>query len=154
MPRIPFLPSLIALVLLLCWPATSMSGNRPVKDAESLATRFVDAWNAHDAAAFARLVATDSDWVTASGVRLVGREKIRAYLAEEHATWAKTTTMRAMNIHLRALSPKTAVVSFDWEISTPSNEGDAPSVARGNNLFVAVKEGDWIIVSGQVARKR
>ena len=99
-------------------------------------------------------MADDADWVTASGIRLLGRDKIQAYLADEHATWAKTTTMRAMNVHVCSLNRDSAVVLFDWEIATPAEDGGASSVARGNNQFVAVRDGGWRIVSGQVARKR
>ena len=99
-------------------------------------------------------MAEDADWVTASGLRLRGREKIRAYLSEEHATWAKRTSMQATNILVRRLSGKTSIVSFEWTITTPAEGGGTPSVARGNNLFVAVDEKGWAIVSGQVARIR
>ena len=130
-----------------------MSGEAP-RDVREVATRFVEAWNAHDAAAFGALTATDADWVTASGIRLLGRDKIQAYLADEHATWAKRTTMKALNIHVRSLSAKTAIVLFEWEIATPGEAGSAPSVARGNNLFVAIDDNGWTIVAGQVARAR
>jgi uncharacterized protein (TIGR02246 family) len=153
MPRAPNFTRL-ALVLLFAWPAISTSDEGPLKEPESLATRFVDAWNSHDAAAFGALMAVDADWVTASGIRLRGRDSIQAYLADEHATWAKSTTMRATNIHVRSLSRNSAVVLFEWEISTPAESGGAPSIARGNNLFVAVMGGGWAIASGQVARKR
>jgi uncharacterized protein (TIGR02246 family) len=154
MPRIAAFPRLLAVAMLFAWPATSTPSEGTLKEADSLATRFVAAWNSHDVTAFAVLMAPDADWVTASGLRLAGRDKIQAYLADEHATWAKTTTMRATNIHVRALSRNSAVVLFDWEIETPAEGGGAPSVARGNNQFVAVKNGAWIIASGQVARKR
>jgi len=99
-------------------------------------------------------MAADADWVTASGVRLRSRDKIQSFLAEEHATWAKTTSMRALNVQVRAMNDKTAVVLFEWEIATPGKEGGAPSLARGNNLFVAVDDQGWTIVAGQVARAR
>lgn len=99
-------------------------------------------------------MAADADWVTASGIRLRGRDRIQAYLADEHATWAKRTSMRALNIHVRPLNAKAAIVLFEWEIATPGEDGGAPSVARGNNLFVAFDDNGWIIVSGQVARAR
>jgi uncharacterized protein (TIGR02246 family) len=145
---------LLALALLLACPATSVPAEGPSENADVLAMRFVEAWNRHDPAAFGALMATNADWVTASGLRLSGRDKIQAYLADEHATWAKTTTMRALNVHVRPIGDKSAVVLFDWEIATPAQEGGAPSVARGNNLFVAIQARGWTIVSGQVARKR
>jgi uncharacterized protein (TIGR02246 family) len=154
MPRIRLFSSSLLPVLLLAWGGAAQSDEVAESGAGTLATLFMEAWNTHDAAAFGRLMASDADWVTASGIRLRGRDGIQAYLADEHATWAKASTMRAMNIQVRALNRKTAVVSFEWEISTPADDGGPPSVARGNNLFVTLKEGGWTIVSGQVARKR
>jgi uncharacterized protein (TIGR02246 family) len=147
------LTKLFALVLLCGWPIASMSAQGP-RDAREVATRFVEAWNAHDAEAFGALTAMDADWVTASGIRLLGRDKIQAYLADEHATWARKTTMKALNIHVRPLGAKTAIVLLEWEIATPAEAGAAASVARGNNLFVAIDDNGWIIVAGQVARAR
>ena len=80
--------------------------------------------------------------------------RFRPTLPKNIATWAKPTSMRAMNIHVRPMNNKTAVVLFEWEIATPGKEGGAPSVARGNNLFVAVDDKGWTIVAGQVARAR
>ena len=99
-------------------------------------------------------MATDADWVTASGIRLRGRDKIQAYLAEEHATWAKPTSMRAIEHPGASDEQQDGSRPFEWEIATPGKEGGAPSVARGNNLFVAVDDKGWIIVAGQVARAR
>jgi uncharacterized protein (TIGR02246 family) len=153
MRHVPSTTRLLALIL-GTWAAASFSGEAPIQEARSIATRFIEAWNAHDAPGFGALMAKDADWVTASGIRLRGREKIEAYLAEEHATWARQTSMRAMNIHVRPLGGKAAIVLFEWEIATPSQEGGAPTVTRGNNLFVASNDGRWTIVSGQVARLR
>jgi uncharacterized protein (TIGR02246 family) len=143
------LPAMFAVL-----SCVSLASEKPAGDAKDLATRFVAAWNTHDAAAFGALMAVDADWVTASGIRLAGRDRIQAYLGEEHSTWAKHTIMRASNIRVRALDAKTAVVLFEWEIETPGNEGAAPTISRGNNLFVVAHETRWSIVAGQVARTR
>jgi uncharacterized protein (TIGR02246 family) len=116
---------------------------------EQLANRFIAAWNAHDAVAFGKLFAADADWVTASGQRLQGRERIRAYLGEEHAGWAKGTRMQASNIHVRRRDDDSATVFFEWEIS---EAGKPPR--SGNNVLVAERSANhWRIVAGQVARK-
>ena len=152
MRQVPSIIKLPALLLMLAGACAS-SADEPAGDARAVATRFVDAWNAHDPAVFAELMAEDADWVTASGLRLRGREKIRAYLSEEHATWAKRTTMEATNLHVRPLNANTSVVFFEWAITTPGAGGGTPAVSHGNNLFVVVDEKGWTIVSGQVARK-
>ncbi len=153
MPQVPAITKLLAL-LICTWAGASVAAEAAERDAGDLATRFAAAWNAHDPISFGALMATDADWVTASGIRLRGRDRIQAFLAEEHGTWAKSTTMQVMNIHVRPLNNKTAIVLFEWEITTPGEAGGAPSVSRGNNQFVAVDDKGWIIVSGQVARAR
>jgi uncharacterized protein (TIGR02246 family) len=148
------LTRLLAMILFCTGPVVLASDQAGTGEAEGLVARFVTAWNAHEPAAFAVLMAADADWVTASGIRLRGRDRIQAYLAEEHATWARPTSMRAMNIHVRRLDRVTAIVLFEWEIVTPGKDGGTPSVARGNNLFVASHDKGWTIVAGQVARAR
>ena len=144
---------LLTGVLLFTWACLSAAGDPP-RNAGELATRFVEAWNAHDPAAFGALMAEDADWVTASGVRLRGRERIQAYLSEEHASWAKRTNMRAINIRVRPMNEKTSIVLFEWEIASPGEGAGVSTVSRGNNLFVAVHDTHWTIVAGQVARGR
>jgi uncharacterized protein (TIGR02246 family) len=152
MPRFQRLTRLIA-ILLCAWPAASLSTSVTQRPNE-LVTRFVAAWNMHDPSAFGRLMAIDADWVTASGLRLRGRDRVQEYLAGEHATWAKTTTMKSQSVHVRMLDDQKAIVMFEWQILSPGESGGVPTVARGNNLFVAVLDQGWLIVSGQVARAR
>jgi uncharacterized protein (TIGR02246 family) len=139
-------------VLLLAFTVPAWSQADP-PEPDDVASRFAEAWNAHDAAAFGRLLVADADWVTASGLRLHGRAKIQEYLAKEHSTWAGATTMRVVSIHVRALSPGAASVFFEWEIVASSDANPAAGARRGNNLFVVSQtSGEWQIVAGQVAR--
>lgn len=122
------------------------------KGPELVVSQFVEAWNAHDMRALGDLLTTDVDWVTASGKRLGGREKVRAYLAEEHSTWARTTRMEAADVYVRHLNRGTAMVFFEWQIAPAKGEAAAPP-RRGNNLFIARQFGSgWILAAGQVAR--
>ena len=142
--------SVAVLLLAFAFPAW---GQADTPEPDDVATRFAEAWNAHDAAALGRLLVADADWVTASGLRLHGRTKIQDYLAKEHSTWARATTMRVVSIHVRALSAGAASVFFEWEIVTTSDASPAAGARRGNNLFVVSRSsGDWQIVAGQVAR--
>jgi uncharacterized protein (TIGR02246 family) len=147
------LASRFILCLLLVLPGAGHSMSITPNPA-GLIESFVAAWNTHNPVAFGHLMAEDADWVTASGERLKGKSRIQAFLADEHASWAKQTTMKSISSQVRMLDDKTATVMFEWEITTPAVGSEAPSVARGNNLFVAVKSGDWLIVAGQVARAK
>ena len=139
----------LALLAALWLPAL---GAAQSSEPQSLVQAFASAWNAHDAKAFEKLFAADADWVTAPGTRVKGRDAIRDFLAQEHATWARTTTMTPSNVLVRLQAPDGAVVLFDWEIARRES-ADEPG--RGNNLFVATRQaGQWTIVAGQVASRR
>jgi uncharacterized protein (TIGR02246 family) len=148
----------IVLASLLMWagaqaPASAQTAAPPAQGPDVVVSQFVALWNAHDMAAVDDLFATDVDWVTASGTRLAGREKVRAYLADEHANWARNTRMEAANIYVRHLNRGTAMVFFEWRISPAKDAADTPA-RRGNNLFVVRQFGPgWVIVAGQVARR-
>jgi uncharacterized protein (TIGR02246 family) len=139
----------LALLAALWLPAI---GAAQASEPQSLVQAFAAAWNAHDAKAFEKLFAADADWITAPGTRLKGRGAIRDFLADEHKTWARTTTMTPSNILVRLQAPDVAVVLFDWEIARSESAGEP---GRGNNLFVATRQaGQWIIAAGQVASRR
>ena len=135
----------ITLFLLLTMPAWSQTS---APEPDDVATQFAEAWNQHDVGAFGRLLAADADWVTASGLRLHGRAKIQEYLAKEHSTWAASTRMRVVSIHVRALSADAASVFFEWEIVALASAGSAAGAGRGNNLFVVSRSGaDWRVTA-------
>jgi uncharacterized protein (TIGR02246 family) len=147
-----------AVASLIVWtgalvPALAQSPAPSAKGPEVVVAQFVDTWNAHDMATLDDLFATDIDWVTASGARLSGREKVRAWLVDEHANWARTTRMEAANIYVRHLNRSTAMVFFEWRIHSAKGAAGAP-VRHGNNLFVVRQFGPgWVVAAGQVARK-
>lgn len=141
---------------LSCLMAPAALSQAQPSSPDDIAVRFVRAWNAHDTEALGRLFAADADWVTASGLHVSGRDKIRAYLAQEHATWAKVTTMKAMDTRVRSVSENVAVVFLQWQIQgAPDAANKEATVSRGNNLFVAMRQADgWSVVAGQVASRR
>ena len=139
---------LVALVLVVGWTA-GVAARQTSSDAGALADAFVHAWSTHDVGAFGRLYADDADWVTVGGDTHKGRLAVEGALAKEHASWARTTTLRATDVVVRAIDAGNATVMFKWEI-TRSEEKGKP--LRGHTLLVAAKqEGRWIIIAGQAA---
>lgn len=126
----------------------------PALRPDDLAKRFVESWNAHAFAEFGPYLASDTDWTTASGLVLRGRPAVVAYLGDEHATWARTTSMTATRVVIRELSQSTAVVRLEWQISSPAAE-DSPAAFPGVTQFVAARtSAGWRVVVGQVTRGR
>lgn len=123
---------------------------------QTLVQGFATAWNTHDADAFGKLFSEQADWVTAPGTRVQGRAGIQDFLAREHKTWARTTTMTPSNTVVRFLSPDVAVILFEWEIAGAiDSTGKTAAPSRGNNIFVATRQtGHWTVVAGQVASQR
>jgi len=141
---------------LICLLSPLAFGQVQSNDVDVVAERFVRAWNEHDTETLGRLFAVDADWVTASGLHLHGRDDIQAYLAQEHATWAKATTMKAMDTRVRRLSGNMAVVFFQLQIEGVLDpRSKEVTVSRVSNIFVATRQHDgWAIVAGQVASRR
>ena len=146
---IPVLRQVLALALCFCSTAGLVAAQTS-SGPGALADAFVQAWNTHDARAFGRLYADDAEWITVGGERHKGRVAVEGALAKEHASWARTTTLRATDVVVRDIDSEHAIVMFRWEV-TRTEEGVAKPLA-GNTLLVAAKhDGRWIIVVGQVA---
>jgi uncharacterized protein (TIGR02246 family) len=139
---------LVAFVIVFGWTAGAAAGQTSA--AGALADAFVDAWNTHDVRALGRLYADDADWVTVGGERHKGRVAVEGVLAKEHASWARTTTIRATDVAVRAIDSENAIVIFKWEITRPEESAVKP--LRGSTLLVAARrDGSWIITAGQAA---
>jgi uncharacterized protein (TIGR02246 family) len=149
--RRPRLSGLFSCLLcLLAFPAYAKT-----HEATALVGGFVAAWNAHDPRALDAVLAEDADWVTATGQRIAGRERIQSFLAGEHATWARSSRMTASNRTLRAISADVAVIHFDWEITGAVDRQGKTAVFLGVNSFVAHKgPAGWRVVAGQVTNAR
>ena len=138
---------------LLCLFVLPASAQR--HDAAVLADGFVSAWNAHNPQALESVFSEDADWVTVTGLRLAGREKIQSFLAQEHGSWAKATQISANNVTVREVSADVAVLYFDWEITGAVDRQGQAAVFRGVNVFVA-RNGStgWRVVAGQATNAR
>ena len=139
---------LVALVIVFGWTAGAAAGQPSA--AGALADAFVDASNTHDVRALGRLYADDADRVTVGGERHKGRVAVEGVLAKEHASWARTTILRATDVSVRAIDSENAIVMFKWEITRTEESGVRP--LRGNTVLVAAKQdGRWIITAGKAA---
>jgi uncharacterized protein (TIGR02246 family) len=146
---IPVHRHLFALAIVCCWMA-GLAAAQTSSGARALTDAFVQGWNAHDARAFGRLYADDAEWIAVGGERHRGHVAVEGALAKEHASWARTTTLRATDVVVREIDSENAIVMFRWEVTRAEEGGARP--LRGNTLLVAAhREGRWIIVVGQAA---
>jgi uncharacterized protein (TIGR02246 family) len=109
------------------------------------------AWNRHDASAYAALFATDGDVVNVLGWWWRGRAQIEGKLTDAFAWVFRDSTMTIGEVDVRLLDPVTAVAHVRWTMEGAKVPPGAPQPPRdGIQLQILRKElGRWQIVSFQ-----
>jgi uncharacterized protein (TIGR02246 family) len=79
--------------------------------------RFMDAWNHHDAEAFAAVFSQDADFTNVRGVSATGRAKIEAFHAPVFATIFSRSHQEYTDIKTRFLRPDVAAVDVRWKMT-------------------------------------
>ena len=112
---------------------------------------FEDAWNRHDMDAFAKLFASDADFVNVIGMRWVGRDAIKQHHAASHATIFRTSTLKIGDTTVRFLKPDVATARSVWTLSgmTSANGQVAPARTGILTHVLARIDGHWLIVLTQ-----
>ena len=152
-PRmIRFLPVSIA-VLLICYAVTS-NAQRPTIDENEAAIRKViagttEAFNKHDAKAFARFYTPDAELVTVRGERLKGAVEIEKGLAAIFATRATAATLKTLDVTIRFIKADVAIAHVTNEMSGVVNAGGQEMPPhRELSIRVLVKQkGTWRVTA-------
>jgi uncharacterized protein (TIGR02246 family) len=120
-------------------------------DADSAAIRqsvadFIDAFNHHDAHAWASFMAEDGDFTNVTGLYLHGRKDIEKRFTELFATRLKDSHRTATVRHIRFISPDVAFVDAEWELAgSKAADGSENPVRKGLFNFVMTRQnGRWI----------
>ena len=123
-------------------PSSDQQAIREVMD------RFVDAWNHHDARAFAAVFAEDADFTNWRGIGASGRSKIEEFHAPIFATIFKNSHQKYTDIKTRFIRPDVAVVDVRWELTGLLDpQGNPHSDRNGLLSFVMAKDaGRWQII--------
>ncbi|MFZ0287849.1 MAG: SgcJ/EcaC family oxidoreductase [Candidatus Sulfotelmatobacter sp.] len=79
--------------------------------------RFMDAWNHHDAEAFAAVFSQDADFTNIRGMGATGRAKIEAFHAPVFATIFSKSHQEYTDIKTRFLRPDVAAVDVRWKMT-------------------------------------
>lgn len=114
-----------ALCLALLLPGGNMSEAGQPGDEQQIhgvLNAFVDAWNHHDAKAFAAVFSEDADFTNWRGVGASGRSKIEDFHAPLFATIFKNSHQTLGEIKIRFIGPDVAAVDVHWDGSA----GESP----------------------------
>jgi uncharacterized protein (TIGR02246 family) len=119
---------------------------------EDIARVFADiegAWNAGDAAAYARVFASDAIYVTRSGLVWQGRPEIEEGHAKAFGGSLANSTIELRPSHVAFPEPTVAVAQVEIELTV------VPAVTRAITTFVLWYDGDeWLVVAahtGEIA---
>ena len=110
--------------------------------------RFLDAWNKHDARAFAMTFTDDCDFTNVHGVHVHGRAGTEALHARIFATVFKQSHQTAQIRSIRFLSPGLAAVDVDWQMTGSLYPNGKPRPERRglvNWVMAKQSDGSWLI---------
>ena len=141
--------TLAAICLALLVPVMDQPGQQgDTQQIHGVMNAFVDAWNQHDAKAFAAVFAEDADFTNWRGTSASGRSKIEEFHAPMFATIFKNSRLRQSSVRTRFIRPDIAAVDVPWDMSGVMDAGGNPRPDRHGLLdFVMAKDrGQWQIV--------
>ena len=135
-------------LLFMGQPLVGQTGETDERAVRAVIDRFVDAWNHHDAKAFATVFAEDADFTNWRGTGASGRTKIEAFHAPVFATIFSKSHLEYTDIKTRFVRPDVATVDLHWKMSGAIDAQGNPRPEREGLLsFVMAKSaGPWGIV--------
>ncbi|MGD0630679.1 MAG: SgcJ/EcaC family oxidoreductase [Terracidiphilus sp.] len=140
---------LLSIALLL--PAALMGQGSQNADRQAIrgvTDGFMDAWNRHDAKAFAALFSEDADFTNVRGAGASGRAEIEKFHAPLFATIFKDTKQKHTYVTIRFIRPDVAAVDVRWEMTGVEDPAGNPLPVRHGllNFTMAKDQGKWQIV--------
>jgi len=138
-------------VLVALLPLVLMAQSNTKNDDEairSVMSRFLDAWNRHDAHAFAAVFADDADFTNVRGQSASGRKEIERFHEPVFATVFKDSHQEHTEIKIRYIRSDVAAVDVIWKMTGVTDPQGNPRPPRHGLLnFVMTKsDNQWLIV--------
>jgi len=145
------LGGLLVLVLSLTTTPPSLAQQTDVDAIRELQQQQAEAWNRHDAAAYARLFTDDGDVVNVLGWWWKNPGEIRSKLEDAFAFVFRDSTLTITDVQVRFLQPAIAVAHVSWTLGGAKSPPGASAPPRsGIQLQVLTKQsGRWLIASFQ-----
>ena len=135
----------------VCCLLFGLGGHSVAQETEASAIRELqerqaEAWNRHDARAYADLFTEDGDVVNVLGWWWRGRTEIRSKLTDAFAFVFRDSRLTITDVHVRMLSPDLAIAHVRWTMDGAKVPPGAPAPPReGIQLQVLQKgTGRWL----------
>jgi len=145
------LPGFLLLALAAFPPLASGGEHRQDEaDIRKLQTQQQEAWNRHDAKAYAHLFTEDGDVVNVVGWWWKGRAEIEQKLSAAYAYVFRESTLTITEVDVKFLTPQIAVAHVRWSMVGARTPPGVPEPRQGIQTQVLQKwEGTWLIAAFQ-----
>lgn len=138
------------LVLVLTGAAFGQDRSQDDAAIRDLEKRQQEAWNQHDAKAYASLFTEEGDVVNVVGWWWKGRAEIEKKLTDAYAFVFRESALTLTDIDVRFLAADIAVAHVKWTMTGARTPKGLPEVQQGIQLQVLQKQGGkWFIASFQ-----
>ena len=116
----------------------------------ALEARQPEAWNKHDAKAYADLFTANGDCVNVVGWWWKGRAEIEKKLTDAYVYVFKESTLTVTNVDVRFLTSDVAVAHVRWTMTGARTPAGIPVPQQGIQTHVLQKQnGQWLIAAFQ-----
>ena len=130
--------------------ASGTSHSQDETDIRNLQVRQQEAWNHHDAKAYANLFTEDGDVVNVAGWWWKGRAQIETRLADAYAFVFLQSTLTIHQVQIRFLTDRIAVAHVLWTMVGARTPKGMTEPQQGIEVQVLRKQaGKWLIASFQ-----
>lgn len=142
--------TMFALATTCAFTGAALAQSREAAAVRKVQQRQAEAWNRHDAAAYAALFTEDGDVVNVLGWWWKGRPQIENKLAAAFAFVFRESTLTITDVDVRFVAPDVAVAHVLWTMAGAKTPKGVPEPKQGIQLQVLKKEqGKWLIASFQ-----
>lgn len=112
----------------------------------SVVLRQADAWNAHDARAYAELFSADCDVVNVVGWWWKGRAELETKLARAFSQAFRDSRLAFTDVSVRELAPGVALAHARWTMAGAKMPPGMPEPKEGIQTLTLVRQsGQWLI---------
>lgn len=130
--------------------SASARASDDASDVRQVQVAQADAWNKHDAAAYAALFTEDGDCVNVLGWWWKGRGQIESKLKAAFAFVFHDSQLTITETAVRFLSPSVAVAHVSWTMTGAKTPPGMPEPRQGiESQVLQKKAGHWLIQSFQ-----
>jgi uncharacterized protein (TIGR02246 family) len=146
-----FLNSSVTIAILFC-TASLFAANQSADETaiRALETGQQEAWNHHDAKAYANLFTENGDCVNVVGWWWKGRAEIEKKLTDAYVYVFKESTLTITGVDIRFLTPEFAVAHVRWTMTGARTPTGLPVPQQGIQTHLLQKTGgQWLIAAFQ-----